>query len=1749
MEWQTWLQPRPLLLRAITVQGIPVEDQPRIDIYDARQPQQYVYSSHAHHQHGHHHPTHEDEDDAEWGNPYNNQRQQQQQQQHEESVADNDNDDDGTMVMMMSGDDKDPLSVEENLSALTSGTQTALPATTATTVPQHDRSHRSAARGGRGQHVMRRIESPWVDDEGFYKVNQWVAGDFCILCRFGGMDTSLHDINNNTGVNDDEDDTTKLLFRYANATTVLPSGPLECPVSAVDIMPRYQPFLDPHDFLLTLVFEPSPWNMTPHYSLREGGGPTSWAPPPLVFGPAALEQGCMMITQYHALQPTEHDLQSAPAALAHECPTNILGLLWQLSGGEWTVVSDRWHGLVQRYQAQAALLQARALKGNHHHHHHHSPSGAQKEQTRAILDVLDNIDDIPDEDETATEERSMAATLPKTTITSPNDVVEEGEKLPAKTESDESPITPTKESSPQSATGRPYPSHRLGGHLPWRSSIMQANAGDISVALGLRGHAYDWVHKLQQADPLPSPTEFPRVPMLPLRQSDRLPPLAPLDDPANRAAVDLFLQLQHAGVTLEDLQELATHKMYDIPERPSPPVAEAKTVEEQGNPNEARYHEEEKKADGTDDNAVPTKESDALIETATEEGEKDESVPSDNPPPIKTDPRFAKYWKMKSVGLPEGAIKQAMVKDGVDVSIWDLDWEKNYEEQTAPPPPASSGPPMKDDPRFQKYFKMKNVGLPEGAIKNAMMKENVEESVWDLDWDKNYEEQIATAGGAASHGPPMKEDSRFQKYWKMKNVGLPKGAIKNAMMKDGVDESVFDLDWDKNYEAQTATTGEAAEADGPPMKDDSKFAKYWKMKTVGLPEGAIRNAMTKDGLDPSLLDLDWEKSLASQQGGSAADTGPPLKDDPDYQKYFRMLSMGLPPGAVKNAMSRDGNDPDIIDLDPNRSLASQVKTSKKAQKRGSIVPQKRVRRKKIFWKPLDPNQIKENSLWSLVKGKVSMSHLNYDVKEFEDLFTESAEPSDKKKIKKAKSSAAVAKKAVQVIDGKRSMNGGIILIRLRMDYGKIADLVDEMEQDKLDTTQLLALKEFLPTQEERAGLELYMGKAKTEEETAKAYADLSDCEKYMWTMIRVKNAASKFDCMIFKSQFRTRVDELLASIRVIEQACDEVKSSEKLQKVFAMILTLVNTINTGGEEKGVAQGFSLEALLKLNEAKAFDKKTSVLQYLVKLVRRNDEGLLNFHKELKHVSEAQNLMMDMLAGDIKKLSEDLESIREPVTKAAESAEANGERKFRLEDLKEQKTLLRTNGTVLQFNKVDHLTGRTPMERFFLRAYNEINGLVALSNDVKTKYESLLEFFGENREMPSNDFFGTMNKFIKEFMVSEVQVEKEEKARQKEKRRIDAKAKVTAAKLKAAGKKGETSTNENDAKLLDLSATEKGSTHSHPLAVMLASRQQTTDDPPISKTKDSSSSHPLAAMLAARNQTPEGTDGAEKEDKEGSSSSSAPPLASMIAARKQTPEGKSESKEQSSSSSAHPLAAMLAACNQTPHGEARNSEPSSAAHPLAVMLAAQHNKPAVAEVAEKSEEQSGSSSVISPPVPVFLAQEEVIQNETAEESSSPIKDHSAVSHPLAAMLAARNNKPQDPPEGSINSNASVNTVDEAAALVEEESRKVAETIHGSGSAKPNAQNVPDVVQAGSSCDPPAPHVSDDNSAERAAEQETEVAQKNTPSGITWLAEVMKATGRQDQASRPFHRQRSDDTDPPSGYNVQRPMRRGSRDSGDR
>jgi len=143
------------------------------------------------------------------------------------------------------------------------------------------------------------------------------------------------------------------------------------------------------------------------------------------------------------------------------------------------------------------------------------------------------------------------------------------------------------------------------------------------------------------------------------------------------------------------------------------------------------------------------------------------------------------------------------------------------------------------------------------------------------------------------------------------------------------------------------------------------------------------------------------------------------------------------------------------------------------------------------------------------------------------------------------------------------------------------------------------------------GLTDYLQKhSSSEEAKCAAIRDLCACEKYMVAMINVEDAHSKLDCIIFCSQYETRRKKIVDDIEAITKACAELKQSNRLRKL--------------------AKGFSLDALMKLNEVKAFDKKTSVLFYLVKVAKQINPILFSFKEDIPSVVGVERIMIFVLA---------------------------------------------------------------------------------------------------------------------------------------------------------------------------------------------------------------------------------------------------------------------------------------------------------------------------------------------------------------------------------------------------------------------------------------------------------------------------------------------------------------------------------------
>jgi len=137
----------------------------------------------------------------------------------------------------------------------------------------------------------------------------------------------------------------------------------------------------------------------------------------------------------------------------------------------------------------------------------------------------------------------------------------------------------------------------------------------------------------------------------------------------------------------------------------------------------------------------------------------------------------------------------------------------------------------------------------------------------------------------------------------------------------------------------------------------------------------VRHALQWDGLDPNVLDDNPNQNAAAVA----------LKDDPKYATYFKMLKVGLSMDAVKHKMIEDGEDPSVMDGDHDLP-ASSNKKGDATTKRPKKLQRKKIKdiRTRVYWDTFD-DRIEgeiEKSVWGR-KGPIT---IHIDEEDFRDKF-------------------------------------------------------------------------------------------------------------------------------------------------------------------------------------------------------------------------------------------------------------------------------------------------------------------------------------------------------------------------------------------------------------------------------------------------------------------------------------------------------------------------------------------------------------------------------------------------------------------------------------------------------------------------------------------------------------------------------------------------------------------------------------------
>lgn len=188
---------------------------------------------------------------------------------------------------------------------------------------------------------------------------------------------------------------------------------------------------------------------------------------------------------------------------------------------------------------------------------------------------------------------------------------------------------------------------------------------------------------------------------------------------------------------------------------------------------------------------------------------------------------------------------------------------------------------------------------------------------------------------------------------------------------------------------------------------------------------------------------------------------------------------------------------------------------------------------------------------------------------------------------------SASSRQIFILDPRKSQNTAIVLRSLSVSRKEILDSL--LEGRGLSPDTLEKLTKISPTQEESSKILQFNGSP----------TKLADAESFLYQILKpVPSAFTRFNAMLFRSNYDSEILHLKESIHTLELGCKELRNQGIFFKLLQAILKAGNRMNAG-TNRGNAQGFNLTALRKLSHVKSTDGKTTLLHFVVEQVARSE----------------------------------------------------------------------------------------------------------------------------------------------------------------------------------------------------------------------------------------------------------------------------------------------------------------------------------------------------------------------------------------------------------------------------------------------------------------------------------------------------------------------------------------------------------------
>ena len=357
---------------------------------------------------------------------------------------------------------------------------------------------------------------------------------------------------------------------------------------------------------------------------------------------------------------------------------------------------------------------------------------------------------------------------------------------------------------------------------------------------------------------------------------------------------------------------------------------------------------------------------------------------------------------------------------------------------------------------------------------------------------------------------------------------------------------------------------------------------------------------------------------------------------------------------------------------------------------------------KSFWKEMEEEQEK------------TKNPLKIDFDSLQKIFTYE-KVSKKEQSKKGNEKQKKKEEKITILDSKRLMNMSISLSKIKISIDKFESLIKAYDIDNiLDMETLKTILSFFPNDDEKKALLSYNDDIQK----------LSYPDKFCRMLVSIENCQKILNILLFKKQLSGKISNMLLQIKVLKETVISINNSEQFKSVLFILRQIGNYLNTG-TNNGKALGFNINSLSKLDSIKGINKeKTSLLETLTLIIKKDNSGLINFYKDFKKLEESKNCFKDEIDKTVVELKTMINKI-----------------------LKEKET-----------NNEDYLVFINSVEQYTSAKMDCLELSLQFLND---EIDKTILIFGENKsKFNINEFIKNISNFVDKYKLCSLEISKKE-----------------------------------------------------------------------------------------------------------------------------------------------------------------------------------------------------------------------------------------------------------------------------------------------------------------------------------------------------------------------------------------------------